>query len=97
MAGNRSATNYWQGLYACELTSPVMRGYLQLSAACCERFGTIDCLACPLVEFIPDAVPGCGAKHCERCEVQRGCPCGNTAFRDELLEEIAPEVTLVVA
>ena len=72
-----------------------MRAYLRVSEKCCERFGTLSCIDCPLEPFIPNSLPACGAEKCEMCETRPECPCGNVRFRDELLEEMGAEVTLI--
>jgi hypothetical protein len=90
-----TATDYGGKLYSGVLEGRVMRGYMQISMSCCPAFGTRSCLDCPLEEFIPHCVPGCGMSKCEKCAMRSGCPCGNEELRKTLLEEIGAELTLV--
>lgn len=90
-----SETDYLGKLYAGPLDGPVMRGYMQISLEACLHFGTLACIDCPLVEFVPQVVPGCELKDCPNCPTRRGCPCGNEELRRTLLEEMGVEITLI--
>ena len=82
-------------MYAGPLKGRMMRRLLEVSINCCEHFGTLACLDCPLEEEIPDAVPSCGARNCTSCVDRARCPCGNPEYRDILLEGIGVQFTLM--
>jgi len=94
--GNRgSATDYTGGPYAAPLRSPAIHIDLRIDESCCERFGTLECVDCLLVEHVPECVPQCGGQDCSFCEQQWRCPCGNPPLRDKLHKEVT--MTLVSA
>lgn len=83
----RNVTNYMGGLYAEQLplsSVSATRDFLKVSDLACDKWGTAECLTCPLQEWTGSRTPWCGAGECSSCAERASCCCGNEELRMRL-------------
>ena len=83
----RSTTNCVGGLYAEQLplsSVSATRDFLKVCDLACEKWGSPECVTCPLQDWTGSRTPWCGGSECPTCDERQSCCCGNEELRMRL-------------